>query len=98
MASPGAAPTRGEGVYARLRGDILAGHLQPGSRLPFAKLCARYGTSVGVLREGLSRLVEQGLVHAAHAVFPALPSVRCWRSILAATRTLRSTPANPGPA
>ena len=65
MASPGAAPTRGEDVYARLRGDILAGRLQPGSRLPFAELCARYGTSVGVLREGLPRLVEQGLVVAA---------------------------------
>lgn len=62
MARPAAAPTRGEDVYGRLRGDILAGRLRPGSRLPFAELCSRYGTSVGVVREGLSRLVEQDLV------------------------------------
>ena len=61
---PGAAPTRSEDVYSRLRGDILAGRLRPGSRLPFAELCARYGTSVGVVREGLSRLTEQALVVA----------------------------------
>ncbi len=63
---PDGTPARGEDVYARLRGDILAGRLRPGSRLPFAELCTRYGTSVGVLREGLSRLVEQDLV----VVFP----------------------------
>lgn len=57
-------PTRGEEVYARLRADILAGRLPPGSRLPFAELCSRYDTSVGVVREGLSRLTEQGLVRA----------------------------------
>lgn len=54
--------TRAEDVYGRLRADILAGRLLPGQRLPFADMCARYGTSVGVLREGLSRLVEQDLV------------------------------------
>jgi len=64
MARPGAAPTRSEGVYSRLRTDILAGRLRPGSRLPFAELCSRYGTSVGVVREGLSRLTEQDLVVA----------------------------------
>ena len=64
MARPNAAPTRGEDVYSRLRGDILAGRLRPGSRLPFAELCSRYGTSVGVVREGLSRLTEQDLVVA----------------------------------
>ncbi len=64
MARHRAVPTRGEDVYARLRGDILAGRLRPGSRLPFAELCSRYGTSVGVVREGLSRLTEQDLVVA----------------------------------
>lgn len=54
--------TRGESVYTALRGDILAGRLTPGARLPFAELTARYTASTGVLREGLSRLVEQGLV------------------------------------
>lgn len=59
-----ATTTRGEDVYARLRADILAGRLRPGARLRFAELCARYDTSVGVLREGLSRLTEQELVVA----------------------------------
>jgi DNA-binding GntR family transcriptional regulator len=54
--------TRAERIYANLRGDILTGRLLPGQRLPFADLGVRYGTSVGVLREALSRLVEQGLV------------------------------------
>lgn len=64
MARLRAAPTRAEEVYARLRADILAGRLRPGARLPFAELCSRYGTSVGVVREGLSRLTEQDLVVA----------------------------------
>ena len=59
-----AAPTRTEQVYARMRSDILAGHLTPGAKLPFAELVARYGGSTSVIREGLTRLVEQGLVQA----------------------------------
>jgi DNA-binding GntR family transcriptional regulator len=56
--------TRAERIFANLRADILAGRLLPGQRLPFADLGTRYSTSVGVLREALSRLVEQGLVLA----------------------------------
>jgi DNA-binding GntR family transcriptional regulator len=59
-----AAPTRTEQVYARMRSDILGGHLTPGAKLPFAELVARYGGSTSVIREGLTRLVEQGLVQA----------------------------------
>ena len=59
-----AATTRTEQVYARMRSDILAGHLTPGAKLPFAELVARYGGSTSVIREGLTRLVEQGLVQA----------------------------------
>jgi len=59
-----AAPTRTEQVYARMRADILAGHWTPGAKLPFAELVARYGGSTSVIREGLTRLVEQGLVQA----------------------------------
>jgi DNA-binding GntR family transcriptional regulator len=54
--------TRHEQVYQSLRGDILAGRLEPGQKLPFADLSTRYEFSVGVIREALSRLVEQGLV------------------------------------
>ena len=56
--------TRAGRIYGRLRADILTGRLLPGQRLPFADLGVRYETSVGVLREALSRLVEQGLVLA----------------------------------
>ena len=51
------------GVRA-MRSDILSGRLTPGAKLPFAELAARYGGSTSVIREGLTRLVEQGLVQA----------------------------------
>lgn len=56
------AQTRTQEVYARLRDDILSGRLLPGARLPFAELGARYESSTSAIREGLQRLVEQGLV------------------------------------
>lgn len=57
-------PTRGERVYDALRADILAGRLAPGQRLRFAALCERYNSSMGLLREALSRLEEQGLARS----------------------------------
>lgn len=57
--------TRQEAVLSRLRSDILTGRLQPGSKLPFSTLCEHYDVSVGVIREALSRLLEQGLVTSA---------------------------------
>jgi DNA-binding GntR family transcriptional regulator len=56
------ATTRTARVYAELRDDILSGRITPGSRLPFADLTARYDSSTSAIREGLQRLVEQGLV------------------------------------
>lgn len=56
------AGTRSETALLALRRDILAGRLLPGQRLQFNELNTRYQMSVGVLREALSRLVEQGLV------------------------------------
>ncbi|GAC1592129.1 MAG: GntR family transcriptional regulator [Acidimicrobiales bacterium] len=53
---------KAEDVYGRLRADILAGRHQPGQRLRYAELCERYSTSMGVLRESMLRLAEQGLV------------------------------------
>lgn len=54
--------TRAESTFLALRSDIIAGRLLPGQRLQFSDLTAQYGTSIGVLREALSRLAEQGLV------------------------------------
>ena len=62
--SPLAAITRTEKVYAQLRADILSGRLLPGTKLRFADLTERYDCSTSVVREGLTRLTEQGLVQA----------------------------------
>lgn len=51
-------------MYAELRADILAGRRAPGTRLPFTELCSRYEASMGVVREALMRLTEQGLVES----------------------------------
>jgi DNA-binding GntR family transcriptional regulator len=59
-----AAVTRAEEVYARLRADILTGRVLPGTKLRFAELTERYDCSTSVVREGLTRLAEQGLVQA----------------------------------
>ena len=56
--------TRGEEVFQRIKGDLVGGVFEPGSKLPFAMLTERYGASASVIREGLSRLVEQGLVRS----------------------------------
>jgi DNA-binding GntR family transcriptional regulator len=55
-------PTRTEAVYDGLRHDILSGAHAPGARLRFSDLAERYGASMGVTREALSRLSEQGFV------------------------------------
>ncbi|MBH0238798.1 FCD domain-containing protein [Methylobrevis albus] len=57
------ASTLGVEVYARLRRDLIAGHLQPGERLRFRQLSAAYGIGIAPLREALSRLVSEHLVH-----------------------------------
>jgi DNA-binding GntR family transcriptional regulator len=56
------APTRAEELYQRLRTDILSARYQPGERLKFPRLCAEYGTSVGVAREVLTRLASERYV------------------------------------
>lgn len=57
-------PTRVDRVYKALRADILGGRQEPGSRLPFADLSARYEASMGVVREALTRLQGEGLVES----------------------------------
>jgi DNA-binding GntR family transcriptional regulator len=59
-------------VAAEMRGEILGGHLLPGSRLKDAQLAARFGVSRNTLREALRLLVADGLVvtrlHAGSSV------------------------------
>ena len=66
--------TRADGVYQRLRRDILGGRLVPGERLKFPDLCQRYETSVGAAREALTRLVAEGFVRTqSHQGFTVTP-------------------------
>jgi GntR family carbon starvation induced transcriptional regulator len=50
-------------AYVRLREDILAGELLPLSKLHISNLRQRYETSIGPIREALSRLSGEGLVN-----------------------------------
>ena len=49
-------------IVERLRDDILAGRLQPGSRLVECDLTARFAVSRGPVREALRRLSADGLI------------------------------------
>ena len=59
--------TQGERAYRWIRGDIVFGRLPPGQRLTLDRLREQYGTSVGTLREILSRVASEGLVAAEGA-------------------------------
>jgi DNA-binding GntR family transcriptional regulator len=54
--------TRATNLYDQLRGDLLGGALEPGSKLAIEALAERYATSATPLREALNRLVSDGLV------------------------------------
>ena len=49
-------------IVERLREDILAGRLEPGSRLIEGDLTVRFAVSRGPVREGLRRLSADGLI------------------------------------
>jgi DNA-binding GntR family transcriptional regulator len=51
-------------AYERLRADLLACRIEPGSRLKIQELCTRLSVSLGAIREALSRLTSEGLVVA----------------------------------
>ncbi|GHH87425.1 GntR family transcriptional regulator [Streptomyces sulfonofaciens] len=61
------APKRGsrsQDVYERIRADILAARIPPGTKLKVNPLCERFGVSLSVVREALTRLSEQRLVRS----------------------------------
>lgn len=51
-----------EGVYDRVRGDILACTLMPGALIQEKELAARYAVSKSPVRDALLRLQEQDLI------------------------------------
>jgi DNA-binding GntR family transcriptional regulator len=56
--------THSEGVYASLRAELLGGAFLPGSKLRLAGIGTRYGVSLSVVREAMTRLAGEGLVKA----------------------------------
>ena len=54
--------TRATSLFDQLRGDLLGGVLEPGSKLAIEALAEHYETSATPLREALNRLVSDGLV------------------------------------
>lgn len=59
-----AAATLATAICDRIRSDILAGKRKPGGKLRLEALKAEFAVSWSPLREALSRLVAEGLVHA----------------------------------
>jgi len=65
LATPSAeAATQTDKAYGALRGAILRCEFAPGARLRVDELGQRYAISSSPVREALSRLAGQGLVHA----------------------------------
>ena len=54
--------SRTDVVYEALRSDLLDGRIRPGERLKLPALSERFGLSMTVIREALTRLAEQGMV------------------------------------
>lgn len=83
-----------ETVHNELRHELLRGDLAPGSKLRISETAARHGVSPSVVREALTRLVEQGLVVAMPQRGFAVPelSVEGLRDLTRA-RTLIETAA-----
>jgi GntR family transcriptional regulator/MocR family aminotransferase len=53
-------------LYAALRGDILAGRLRPGSRLPATRdLATQYGLSRGTVVSAFEELKSEGYLHGS---------------------------------
>jgi len=51
-----------EEVFESLRADLLSGRVEPGQRMKSQELSSRFGVSLSVVREALTRLAEQGLL------------------------------------
>ncbi|WP_326565791.1 GntR family transcriptional regulator [Amycolatopsis rhabdoformis] len=56
--------SRTEEVFETLRAELLGGRFEPGRRMKSQELSTRFGVSMSVVREALTRLAEQGLLVA----------------------------------
>lgn len=93
--------TRATNLYDQLRGDLLGGELEPGSKLAIEALAERYATSATPLREALNRLVSDGLVERREqrgfVVAPIsaqdlseITKTRCWLEEVALRESIAS--------
>jgi DNA-binding GntR family transcriptional regulator len=56
--------SRADVVFEALRADLIEGRIEPGERLKLPALVERFGVSMTVIREALTRLAEQHMVVA----------------------------------
>lgn len=63
MGSEAVGRTEASTLTERLREEIVAGKVPPGSKLKLVPLARRFAVSRGPLREAVSRLAAEGLVH-----------------------------------
>lgn len=77
MSDDSTTPGLTEQTAARLRGQVMAGHLPPGARLSEQRLAADLAVSRNTLREAFRLLVHEGLLtHAPHrGVSVAVPTM-----------------------
>ena len=54
-----------EEVYGAVRAELLTGQLEPGSKLRLSDFSTRFGVSLSVIREAMTRLAGQGLVQSS---------------------------------
>jgi DNA-binding GntR family transcriptional regulator len=96
-----ATSTRATSLYDRLRGELLGGALEPGSKLAIDALAERLTTSATPLREALNRLVADGLVERREqrgfAVAPIsaddlqeITRTRCWLEEIALRESIKA--------
>ena len=89
LATSNGVPTRATSLFDQLRTDLLAGAMEPGSKLAIEALAERYATSATPLREALNRLVCDGLVERREqrgfvvagisaADLAEITKTRCW--------------------
>jgi DNA-binding GntR family transcriptional regulator len=64
LGNPVKSQTLSEGVYQKLRGDILSCRLAPGARLQINALSENHNVALSAVREALSRLSAEGMVVA----------------------------------
>jgi GntR family transcriptional regulator, carbon starvation induced regulator len=91
--------TRSSAIHVDLRGAILDGSLEPGSRLNVRDLSNRYETGLSPVREALNRLATEGLVdHTDNRGFVVSPvsvtdladltQARCWVNEIGLRRSI----------